>query len=56
MKKVSELFFAVLALLLPMQQLAAQELEPTVEKVTVYRIENVANGKFISNGDNIKTR
>ena len=53
MKKVSELFFAVLALLLPMQQLAAQELEPTVEKVTVYRIENVANGKFISNGDNV---
>ncbi len=53
MKKTSHLFWALLALLIPLQQLAAQELEPTVEKVTVYRIENVANGKFLSNGDNV---
>lgn len=53
MKKTSHLFWALLALLLPLQQLVAQELQPTVEKVTVYRIENFANGKFLSNGDNV---
>ena len=53
MKKTSHLFWALLALFIPLQQLAAQELEPTVEKVTVYRIENFANGKFLSNGDNV---
>ncbi|MBR6691566.1 MAG: hypothetical protein IKL75_02880, partial [Bacteroidaceae bacterium] len=31
----------------------AQELKPSVENVTVYRIENFANGKFLSNGDNV---
>ena len=34
----------MLALLLPVQQLVADELKPTVDNVTVYRIENVANG------------
>ena len=53
MKKRTHLFYAVLALLLPLQQLAAQELKPTVDNVTVYRIENFANGKFLSNGDNV---
>ena len=53
MKKAFNFFWAVLALLLPLQQLAAQELKPTVENVTVYRIENVANNKFISNGDDV---
>ena len=53
MKKTSYLFYAVLSLILPLQQLAAQELKPTVDNVTVYRIENVANGKFLSNGDNV---
>lgn len=53
MKRTSHLFWALLALLLPLQQLVAQELQPTVEKVTVYRIENFANGKFLSNGDNV---
>ena len=54
MKKTSYLFYAVLSLILPLQQLAAQELKPTVDNVTVYRIENVANGKFLSNGDNVE--
>ena len=53
MKRTSHLFWAVLALLLPLQQLVAQELKPTVENVTIYRIENFANGKFLSNGDNV---
>ena len=53
MKIISQLFCALLALLLPLQQLVAQELKPTVEKVTVYRIENFVNGKFLSNGDNV---
>ena len=53
MKRVSYFFSAVLALLLPVQHLVADELKPTVENVTVYRIENVANGKFLSNGDNV---
>lgn len=53
MKIISQLFCAVLALFIPLQQLAAQELQPTVEKVTVYRIENFVNGKFLSNGDNV---
>ena len=54
MRKTSNLFWAVLALFLPLQHLIAQELKPTVEQVTVYRIENVANGKFLSNGDNVE--
>ena len=54
MKRTFRLFGAVLALLLPLQQLVAQELKPTVDNVTVYRIENVANGKFLSNGDNFE--
>ncbi|MBR5593782.1 MAG: DUF4981 domain-containing protein [Bacteroidaceae bacterium] len=53
MKRTSNLFWAVLALLLPLQQLVAQDLKPTVDNITVYRIENVSNGKFISNGDNV---
>ena len=53
MKKATQLFWALLAMFLPLQQLVAQELQPTVEKVTVYRIENFANGKFLSNGDNV---
>ena len=53
MKKVFFLFSAMLALLLQAQQLVAQELKPTVDNVTVYRIENYANGKFLSNGDNV---
>ncbi len=53
MKRFFSLFSAVFALLFPLQQLVAQELEPTLDKVTVYRIENVANGKFLSNGDNV---
>ena len=53
MKKTSLFFIAMLALLLPVQQLVADELKPTVENVTVYRIENVANGKYLSNGDNV---
>ena len=44
MKRIFSLFIAVLALLFPAQQLAAQELKPTVDNVTVYRIENYANG------------
>ncbi|MBR3916445.1 MAG: RICIN domain-containing protein, partial [Bacteroidaceae bacterium] len=32
---------------------SAEELKPSVENVTVYRIENFANGKFLSNGDNV---
>ena len=54
MRKTSNLFWAVLALFIPLQHLIAQELKPTVEQVTVYRIENVANGKFLSNGDNVE--
>ena len=53
MKRTFSLLSAVLALLLPAQQVVAQELKPTVDNVTVYRIENVANGKFLSNGDNV---
>ena len=53
MKRTSQFLSAVFALLLPVQQLVAEELKPTVENVTVYRIENVANGKFLSNGDNV---
>ena len=53
MKRTTNLFWALLALLLPLQQLVAQELKPTVETVTVYRIENFVNGKFLSNGDNV---
>ena len=53
MKKTFSFFSAVLALLLSVQQLSAQELKPTVDNVTVYRIENYANGKFLSNGDNM---
>ena len=53
MKKTTLFFSAVLALLLPLQQIVAEELKPTVDNVTVYRIENVANGKFLSNGDNV---
>ena len=53
MKKIVHSICAVLALLLPQQQLVAQELKPTVDNVTVYRIENVANGKFLSNGDDV---
>ena len=53
MKRILSIFSAVLSLLLPLQQLVAQELQPSVDKVTVYRIENVANGKFLSNGDNV---
>ena len=52
MKKASHLFWALLAMFIPLQQLVAQELEPTVEQVTIYRIENFANKKFLSNGDN----
>ena len=52
MKKSSRFFSAVLALLLPLQILVAEDLKPTVGVVTVYRIENFANGKFLSNGDN----
>ena len=54
MKKTSYFFCAVLSLILPLQQLVAQELKPTVDNVTVYRIENFANGKFLSNGDNVE--
>ena len=53
MKRTTNLFWALLALLLPLQKLVAQELKPTVETVTVYRIENFVNGKFLSNGDNV---
>ena len=53
MKKASHLLWALLAMFIPLQQLVAQELEPTVEKVTIYRIENFANKKFLSNGDNV---
>ena len=53
MKKALKSFCAMLALLIPLQQLAAQELQPAVDNITVYRIENVANGKFLSNGDNV---
>ncbi len=53
MKKAFSLFCAVFALLLPTQQIVAQELQPTVDNVTVYRIENFVNGKFLSNGDNV---
>lgn len=53
MKKIAYFFSAVLALLLPLQPTVAEELKPTVDNVTVYRIENVANGKFLSNGDNV---
>ena len=53
MKRTFSLLSAVLALLLSAQQIVAQELKPTVDNVTVYRIENVANGKFLSNGDNV---
>ena len=53
MKRTFSLLSAVLALLLSAQQIVAQELKPTVDNVTVYRIENVANGKFLSNGDDV---
>ena len=53
MKIISQLFCAVLALLFPLQQLVAEDLKPTVDYITVYRIENVANGKYLSNGDNV---
>ncbi|MBO7289980.1 MAG: DUF4981 domain-containing protein [Bacteroidaceae bacterium] len=52
MKRITE-FFAVALMLLACVSVTAQELQPTVEKVTVYRIENFANGKFLSNGDNV---
>ena len=51
MKTVLRFFMAALALLLSMQVMA-DELQPTANAVTVYRLENVANGKFLSNGDN----
>ncbi|MBQ5888755.1 MAG: RICIN domain-containing protein, partial [Bacteroidaceae bacterium] len=50
--KLSRFFIAILALLCPLQQVAADELQPSVLNVTIYRIENFANGKFLSNGDN----
>ena len=53
MRKTFHFLSAVLALLLPLQQLVAEDLKPTVDIVTVYRIENIANGKFLSNGDNV---
>jgi hypothetical protein len=51
MKKRLQLFVAMLSLFLS-SQAVAEELQPTVVNVTVYRIENFSNGKFLSNGDN----
>ena len=53
MKKTFHFLSAVLALLFSVQQIAAEELKPAVENVTIYRIENIASGKFLSNGDNV---
>ena len=54
MKRISELCAVTLMFFtcLLATSVYAQELQPTMEKVTVYRIENFANGKFLSNGDN----
>ena len=55
MKRIPKLFAVALALLacVSATTVSAEELKPSVENVTVYRIENFANGKFISNGDNV---
>ena len=53
MKKTFHFLSAVFALLFSVQQIAAEELKPAVENVTIYRIENIASGKFLSNGDNV---
>ena len=53
MKKTFHFLSAVLAMLFSVQQIAAEELKPAVENVTIYRIENIASGKFLSNGDNV---
>ncbi len=50
MKKLFLAFLATFAMLFS-QQVTAQGLEPSA--MTVYRIENLSNGKFLSNGDNM---
>ena len=49
--KLFRFFIAIQALLLPLQQVVADGLKPSVLNVTIYRIENFANDKFISNGN-----
>ncbi len=53
MKRVFHLSILLLTLLFPLQQVVAEGLQPSVLNVTIYRIENFANGKFLSNGDNV---
>ena len=55
MKRIPKLFAVAFALLacVSATTVSAEELKPSVENVTVYRIENFANGKFLSNGDNV---
>ena len=52
MKRLFNLFTLLLLALPATQPVVADELQPTVTNATVYRIENFANGKFLSNGDN----
>ena len=50
MKKLFLAFLATFAMLFS-QQVTAQGLEPSA--MTIYRIENLSNGKYLSNGDNM---
>lgn len=50
MKRFFRLFIAMFAAFLSVQAVA-QELQSTA--ITIYRIESVSNGKYISNGDNV---
>lgn len=53
MNKRIRLFIAMLALFLSVH-VVADELQPTANVVTIYRIENYANGKFLSNGGSLQ--
>ena len=53
MKRISRLFVVVLTLLASLCTTTAYAdgLEPSA--MTIYRIENVSNGRYLSNGDNM---
>ena len=48
MKRILQTFFALFAIV---TLTYAQGLEPSA--MTIYRIENLSNGKFLSNGNNV---
>lgn len=53
MKRISKLFAMALTLLACVSAISAKAegLEPSA--MTIYRLENLSNGKFLSNGDNV---